>query len=59
MSKAMLVAKAARFAEASAIAAIEAATLARLGHPSEAVETRAARLAGLSADYAKAARLTH
>lgn len=59
MSKAILVTKAARFADASAIAAIEAATAARLGYPSELLESRAARLAALSDDYAKAARLAH
>jgi len=61
MSKAILVAKAARFSEASAMAAIEAANVARLGYRAEAetLEARAARLASLSADYHKAARRAH
>lgn len=61
MSKAMLIERAARLADASAIAAIEAATLERLGYATEAeaYATRAAQLGGMSADYRKAAKLAH
>lgn len=61
MSKAILVAKACRFADASAIAAIEAATLARVGlvREAEAYEARAERYAALAADYDTAARRAH
>jgi DNA-binding Xre family transcriptional regulator len=61
MSKALLVEKAARLAEASAIAAIEAASLSRLGYAgeAEAIESRALRLDSMAADYRRAARLAH
>lgn len=61
MSKAILTAKAARFADASAIAAIESAVSARLGFAGEAetLEARSNRYAALAADYRKAARRAH
>lgn len=61
MSKAILTAKAARFADVSAMLAIEAAVSARMGFAAEAeaLETRAARLSAMSSDYRKAARLAH
>lgn len=59
MNKGLLTDKAARLADASAIAAIQAATLARLGYPDSALEDRAARLADMAATYGRAARLAH
>lgn len=57
-TKAVLIAKAARFADASAAAAYESANLAGMGYPVDAarLDERAARLSALAADYAKAAR---
>lgn len=61
MSKAILVTKAERFADASAIAAVESALAARMGYEGEAetLAARAARLSAMASDYRKAARLAH
>lgn len=57
-TKGILIAKAARFADQSAVAAYESAMLAGMGYRADAarLEERAARLSSLAADYAKAAR---
>ena len=59
MSRAMLSQRAARLSDASAIAAIEAATLARLGFPDNRLESRAERLDAMAAQYRRAAKSAH
>ena len=59
MNKGLLADKAARLSHASAMAAIQAATLARLGYPDSSLEERAARLDCMAANYRRAARLAN
>lgn len=56
MSKESLIRKAATLADASATAAIQAATARFIGRPDFRLERRAARLESLASDYARAAR---
>ena len=55
----MLSERAARLSDASAMAAIEAATLARLGFPDVRLESRAERLESMAANYRRAAKQAH
>lgn len=59
MSRAMLADRAARLSDASACAAIQAATLARLGFPDSRLESRAERLDAMAANYRRAAKSAH